>query len=120
MHDELILDEIKGIGLGFERVFYHIGDSLFAERREFVNVLARVFRIGNAKTEFKVEGFEQFVAEKMALDHPESIDRPIAHAKFHGGAHGLQSEMECMKVGQHYYSTLLHLRMRAFGALNGV
>ena len=25
-----------------------------------------------------------------------------------------------MKVGQHYYSTLLYLRMRAFGALTGV
>ena len=25
-----------------------------------------------------------------------------------------------MKVGQHYYSTLLYLKMRAFGAFTGV
>ena len=28
--------------------------------------------------------------------------------------------LKYMKVGQHYYSTLLYLRMRAFGALTGV
>ena len=27
---------------------------------------------------------------------------------------------QVMKVGQHYYSTPLYQRMRAFGALNGV
>ena len=42
---------------------------------ELVDMFTRVLGVGDAVAELKVERLEQLVAEEVALDHPEVVDR---------------------------------------------
>ena len=91
MHNEFVFHEVERIGFCFKGIFDHFLDEIFAQTREFVNVFARVLRVRDAKTELEVERFEQLFPEKVALDHPETVDRTVAHRELNRRPHSLQS-----------------------------
>ncbi len=51
----------------------HLGEGFRVEPRKFVDMLARVLAVRDAKPEVEVEGLEVLVAKKVALDHPKIL-----------------------------------------------
>lgn len=81
MQDELVVDEIKRVGSSFEWMRDHLIDELCWQRREFINVLARVPRVGNAIAKVEIERLQQLFLVIMPLNHSEIFHIFIADLK---------------------------------------
>ena len=52
---------------------------------KLVEVLARIFRVGDDKAKVKVEALEELFPEEMPLHHAEVVDRLVAHPELNAG-----------------------------------
>lgn len=57
--------------------------DLLRQRRELVDVLARVLAARHAEAKLEIEALEQLIAEVMSLDHAEVVDGRLSHRELH-------------------------------------
>lgn len=90
MHNELSVHEIKGVRFGFKWIGDHLLDGFSIQFGKIVNVFHGVFAFWDAKTKVEIKRLQQFVAEKVPLNHTEFLNGLRPNTKVYGSSHFFQ------------------------------